>query len=564
MAEEGGIWRQRYELAREAMQIAEKEQRDFAAELVRAINRLSVAAEGRDVELDRELEDIRALLKLKTLSREVLASKLDVLDERVREFTRRSLEPDPRMREAIELLLDQVTTSAPRRETQRAAESLRRELRAAGSDALGVLARAVALREQPVLHDPPAGAGREAGSEGLLSRLFGRRSGGHTESSAVPTGGEGAQREAQSPGEPPAQPPVRIGEGASRALRSLAETLRPPEDDDLHAVFEALSRRIAAGLREKDLLGSIEDLRVLASAALGRSRDEFGSFLLGIQSRLIQTTEVLGDGGAREAGHAEESLQLQEAMQAGLRGMREGVAKASAIEELKRDLDRQIEGVGRTLDTYRERERQILEERAAQARALDARVRELQQQAEQAERQLAEQRRIALTDTLTQLPNREAWQQRLSQEFDRWRRYGRPLALAVCDIDHFKSVNDSYGHVGGDGVLRKVAGCLRERLREADFIARIGGEEFVMLLPETTAEQAAIAMDDIRRNIAQLTIPMPEGQGARVSVSFGIASFVQGDDMDRAFTRADSALYQAKREGRDRVVVYSGTLAAKP
>ncbi|MFM7272511.1 MAG: hypothetical protein ACKO4A_01485, partial [Gammaproteobacteria bacterium] len=128
MTEDGGIWRQRYELAREAMQLAEREQREFAGELVRAINRLSIAAEGRDALLDLELQDLRAFLKLKNLSRDVLASKLDVLDERVRELTRRALEPDPRLREAIELLIDQIKASPAPRETQRAAEALRREL----------------------------------------------------------------------------------------------------------------------------------------------------------------------------------------------------------------------------------------------------------------------------------------------------------------------------------------------------------------------------------------------------------------------------------------------------
>jgi diguanylate cyclase len=561
MAEEGGIWRQRYETAREAMQIAEKEHREFAAELVRAVHRLSIAAEGRDEALDGELQGLRALVKLKDLSRDVLASKLDLLDEHVRELTRKTLEPDPRLREAIEVLLDQVTASAPRRETQRAAESLRRELHGSGTDALGVLARAVALREQPAVQAQRIPPSASAESRGLLARLFERRSGGADRRKTAPATGDADGRTTDQP-EPP--PTTRIGEGASRALRSLAETLRPPADDDLNAVFEALSQRIAGGIRDKELLGSFEDLRVLAGAALARSRDEFGSFLVGIQSRLIQTTEALGSGNAREAGHAEEALQLQEAMQAGLQGMREGVAKANAIEELKRDLDRQIEGVGRTLDAYRERERRILEERAVQARTLDERVRELQQQAERAERELAEQRRLALTDTLTQLPNREAWQQRLVQEYDRWRRYGRPLSVAMCDIDHFKSINDSYGHAGGDAVLQRVASCLQERLREADFIARIGGEEFVILLPETTAEQAGIAMDAVRTNVSLLSISMPEGSTARVTASIGIASFVEGDDIDRAFTRADSALYQAKREGRDRVTVYSGAIAAKP
>jgi diguanylate cyclase len=105
---------------------------------------------------------------------------------------------------------------------------------------------------------------------------------------------------------------------------------------------------------------------------------------------------------------------------------------------------------------------------------------------------------------LTQLPNRDSWQDRLQFEVDRWQRYKGDITIAVVDIDFFKRINDSFGHKAGDRVLQLLARELKKGLRSTDFIARIGGEEFVVLLPETTGAQAKKVMDGLRDNVAKL------------------------------------------------------------
>ncbi len=163
----------------------------------------------------------------------------------------------------------------------------------------------------------------------------------------------------------------------------------------------------------------------------------------------------------------------------------------------------------------------------------------------------AELARLAHLDGLTNLPNRRAADARIDSELARQRRHGGCVALLLADVDHFKRINDGHGHAVGDEVLRLVARCLRETLRESDFCARFGGEEFVVLLPETDAAGAAAVAEKLRAAVAALR-PAPVG---RVTASFGaVASCgTEGEPAALLLERADAALYRAKSRGRDRV-----------
>ncbi|WP_018871353.1 diguanylate cyclase [Thioalkalivibrio sp. ALgr3] len=162
-----------------------------------------------------------------------------------------------------------------------------------------------------------------------------------------------------------------------------------------------------------------------------------------------------------------------------------------------------------------------------------------------------EVRRLAETDWLTGLANRLTLGNRLEAELDRCDRYQRPMALIMFDIDHFKAVNDKHGHEAGDVVLKAVARTVDAQLREQDLLGRWGGEEFLIVLPETDGEGAAAAAEKLRRSIAQLDLP----DAPAVTASFGVTER-QPNDTPRAITRrVDQAMYQAKEGGRDRVVL---------
>ncbi|MGZ5054272.1 MAG: GGDEF domain-containing protein, partial [Methylobacter sp.] len=157
----------------------------------------------------------------------------------------------------------------------------------------------------------------------------------------------------------------------------------------------------------------------------------------------------------------------------------------------------------------------------------------------------------ALRDTLTGLPNRNAYNERLETELARWKRYGTPLSLIIWDIDHFKTINDRYGHKAGDKVLLLIAKQLSDHSYTTDFISRFGGEEFTMLLPNTDS-QSALSRANQLRQVIEKTGFNASGTSVAITISCGITEFIPDDTDEAAFERADQALYQAKQQGRNR------------
>lgn len=154
------------------------------------------------------------------------------------------------------------------------------------------------------------------------------------------------------------------------------------------------------------------------------------------------------------------------------------------------------------------------------------------------------------TDVLTGLNNRRKTERLLGNEFDRAVRYGRPLSVIMIDIDHFKQVNDTYGHAVGDIVLAAVARRVRRRMRVSDHFGRWGGEEFVLVCPETSLREATVVADRMRRTIKRRVV----GKVGYVTASFGVATCAGHRNYDALVDEADGQLYEAKHQGRDRVM----------
>jgi diguanylate cyclase (GGDEF)-like protein len=171
----------------------------------------------------------------------------------------------------------------------------------------------------------------------------------------------------------------------------------------------------------------------------------------------------------------------------------------------------------------------------------------------------------AVTDELTGLFNHRRFQEVISAEVERARRYGQEMGLIMLDIDNFKQVNDTYGHLQGDFVLREVARVLRQSSREIDEPARYGGEEMAVALPQTDLEGAYQFAERVRQAVEALELPLPTGDGhLKVTASFGVASLATADhaDKDALVAAADRALYEAKRTGKNRTVRANGALQA--
>jgi len=161
----------------------------------------------------------------------------------------------------------------------------------------------------------------------------------------------------------------------------------------------------------------------------------------------------------------------------------------------------------------------------------------------------------ASKDELTNLYNRRAFFEQGKQLFKQARRYPQHISVMMIDIDHFKSINDNHGHTVGDNVLKAIGGLLQNTVREADILARIGGEEFAVILPQTGVEEASTLAERIRQRIEAVDIQHDTLQ-IKITASFGIAAcMAEGDDLDRMLTKADDALYIAKKKGRNQVKI---------
>jgi len=189
----------------------------------------------------------------------------------------------------------------------------------------------------------------------------------------------------------------------------------------------------------------------------------------------------------------------------------------------------------------------------------------LRQQLQDANRELEGEvaRRVALqvelerqaaTDLLTGLPNRRALAERFPVEVARAQRTGEALSLVMFDLDHFKQVNDRYGHAGGDAVLRSVGQLCIRSFRGVDMAARVGGEEFAVLLPGASAQQAGAVMERFLHTLGGLDMDIGP-HNVRVTATAGVAQQQPGEDLDALMARADTALYAGKQAGRNRVVL---------
>ncbi|HVX96419.1 MAG TPA: sensor domain-containing diguanylate cyclase [Polyangia bacterium] len=158
----------------------------------------------------------------------------------------------------------------------------------------------------------------------------------------------------------------------------------------------------------------------------------------------------------------------------------------------------------------------------------------------------------ATHDVLTQFFNRRYIEDALGKEVERAERHARPLVVAILDADHFKRVNDTHGHHAGDEVLRAISQRCRQTLRANDVLGRYGGEEFVIVFPETTLEEAGVVAERLRAAVAGSPVEVG-GDALSVTVSIGLAAHTSGQNRDKLLQRADAALYAAKEDGRNRV-----------
>jgi diguanylate cyclase len=345
---------------------------------------------------------------------------------------------------------------------------------------------------------------------------------------------------------------------ASTLLFVEALMERMPEVPGLQEALEQVLLRLEGDASPSDwglLVAGIADVIRDQCMRAQRERHELESFLKEVTDRLGEFDAFLtGQNNVMEQSRGE-GVTLETRIQGEVRQLQDGMASAGSLGELRTLVSHRLDAIGEHVRSFRAVEDRRCEDYRQRAERMHGRIVQLEHEAQGLRRTMEDERQQALMDKLTGVPNRQAFDERLAQEYSRWKRFGTPLALIMWDVDRFKEINDSYGHKAGDKVIRAVAQQLQNRIRETDMVARYGGEEFVMLITGASGPEALSLADEIRTAISKLGFHF-RNERVPVTISAGIAQFAEGDSPDSAFDNADRALYEAKNTGRNRCVLH--------
>lgn len=331
-------------------------------------------------------------------------------------------------------------------------------------------------------------------------------------------------------------------------LTNLLRDIDVPEE--INAQVEKIQSRLKRGLSHIDVIPALESVRDLVMEAYLLANKTFAMYLKNVNQELADIYSVVGGAVEHHVNRIETAQQLQNSMMQQMTDLESEASDATDLKQLKNMVKSQIGNIREALNHYHQTEMEQ-QQLSNQLQELAEKIKAMEEEAEKNHTTLEKHRYKSLHDPLTELPNREAYNERIQSEFNRWQRYQHSLSLAVCDLDFFKKINDSFGHQAGDRVLKVISRSIAKRLREVDFFCRYGGEEFVVILPETTLEKATTLLEKIRIAIAGTAFNY-KNDPLSITLSIGITQFRQGDSIASAFGRADKALYAAKAEGRNR------------
>jgi diguanylate cyclase len=359
---------------------------------------------------------------------------------------------------------------------------------------------------------------------------------------------------------PPAAPVVIVPTASAVTdeivllLRALVRRLS--EMPPLAETAATLGRRLEIGTPEggwEPFLRSVADAIGQVVTDLEAQRHELEDFLEQVTHQLAEFEEWTRWQAGAAQSRRDDTLGLERSMQAEMVILHQDVAASADLTYLKTKVQTRLDNVAQQLLDFRHKEDRRHAEDTRRASELTKEVSKLKSRTEELAKICAEQESRLMTDSLTGTHSRYAYERRLAEEFQRWQRHSQPLAFSIWDIDLFKRVNDSYGHEAGDRLLRGVADLLARHKRAEDFLARIGGEEFVLLLPMTPLD-AAMAVAEKLRTVIETAAIRHHGEPVQVTVSSGLTEFRTGDTPTTVYERADRALYQAKQQGRNRCV----------
>ena len=589
-------WKQRYYDAIGDLESREKQWGEVEQALRQGLNRLSLAADDSDAELNRQLEVLRGEIR-KGVSSEILQRQLMVISDNILRLdeARKSQQHLP---SSAELMIDMISRIQFPHGIGHRARALQKSLTkvepeeypakgeefstlisdalawstgekqepAAGKEKKGLLGKLFNPNEKWRQVESPPEAATEGGlqlAKELLANLIRSLIDQEEQRNSLSERLRASAQEAEL--QRLASELVTLLRGMGEELATadgvlpvnevlvrLLERLDIPAEltDEVEAVKAMLLQSLPADEVDKVII-AIAELIAEMRSRMQSEKAEIENFLKQLTTRLQEIDSGFQDNMASQRESFREGQALDDAMKVQVEGIEESVQQAEELAALKQLVQQRVDTIRTHMQEFRSAEEQRLQQAEQQVAELTEKLESVQGESEQLRQKLQDERNQAMVDPLTGIPNRLAYNERLKQEVARWQRYGSALTMAIWDVDKFKTVNDTYGHQAGDKVLTVIGKLLYKQCRETDFVARFGGEEFVLLMPETDAESAMTATEHLRKAVAATEFHF-RGQRVPITISCGISEFRQGDDPEQVFERADKALYEAKDGGRNR------------
>jgi diguanylate cyclase len=334
------------------------------------------------------------------------------------------------------------------------------------------------------------------------------------------------------------------------AIKSLLERLAAgdPKNPAAALIGELATAKNDSALA--NIIGRAADLVQAHSEQLQRERLQIAEVLAEVTKRLDEMAGYLSDSSHANRSHFEDTQTYNDTVLSQMSELTHEVAGATELGVLQTLVNARLESVAQHVSNFRAREEVRLLEVNGRAERMRTRIAELERETSDLHSRLDSEKQSARIDPLTGIANRKSFEERFAQQIAQKPHADPAVVMLLWDLDNFKIVNDSYGHRAGDRVLQSVAACFMAAVRGDDFVARIGGEEFVMLLSGTKLAPAMLIANQVRSAVEALRFHF-RGTPVRVTVSCGVTELLDNDAAEAAFDRADSALYRAKRNGKN-------------
>jgi diguanylate cyclase len=524
-------WKQKYY---ESISTIE-EHKNYQDLLQRSLGRLALAAQGLDSSLDKQLNSLRKVSRRKNNHKE-MQTTLDLMEKAIARMEVNKVKD--KSSSSGEILADLLASLKLKKLVKKDAKKLIKRLQSASNSEISTLMPELLSLLNSCL---PSSAKNAVPRSGFSLFGFGKSEESTHQQEQVSSLNDDKNRTYSDT-------PLHL------MLMQLLERLSlPPE---LSKQATKLRLQLEQEISDEQLPQIIDEIADIVSklgTMLISEKQEYQAFLSSLTSRLSELDQHIRQAEDDSIEALKEREIIGHAVEEEVLGLRSNIEVADNLEQLKSAVTERLDFLDQHFDHYQKADHEQVEISHRQILKLNQRIQEMEHETEYLRQSAEKSRDLALKDTLTGIWNRQALNELLEKEYVRWQRYGKPLSLIIWDVDFFKRVNDNYGHAAGDKVLRTIAGIFQKATRDADFIARFGGEEFMGIFPETQLENALALANKIRQKVERSKFHY-EDKRVFITASAGLATFRPGDTIDDVFKRADRALYQAKQSGRNRCI----------